>query len=347
MAEPWQKGAVMIDNGTDDFHRYLTSDDDTAPREPVATMPIRLSPAIVAMKGNDPVVLVRSPASGSAGGVMSLPFGPIESLGKGPIEAAVRYWASQNLGLALGHVEQLSVFSDEQAAARETRRGARRALSIGLLALTRSADEPRSPEFAWAPWYAFLPWEDWRQGRPGILDRTVLPAVEAHARSVGPEADAGGLDLAERISVAFATNGQRWNEDMVLERFEILAEAGLVENGEGGAGAPLGEPMACGQRRVLAAAIGRLRAHMRERPIAFDLMGEQFTLLDLQRTVEAMLGPHLHKQNFRRLVEAAKLVEPTGEINTQTGGRPAKMFRFRRQALLESSALGLRARSRG
>ncbi|MCD0420045.1 hypothetical protein LOC51_22750, partial [Rubrivivax sp. JA1024] len=40
-------------------------------------------------------------------------------------------------------------------------------------------------------------------------------------------------------------------------------------------------------------------------------------------------GRHLHKQNFRRLVEAGALVEPTGEMSTRTGGRPAALFRFR------------------
>jgi len=54
----------------------------------------------------------------------------------------------------------------------------------------------------------------------------------------------------------------------------------------------------------------------------------------------------LHKQNFRRLVEAGALVEPTGEMSTQTGGRPAALFRFRRSVLQERPAPGLRVRGR-
>ena len=73
-------------------------------------------------------------------------------------------------------------------------------------------------------------------------------------------------------------------------------------------------------RRMLAAAIGRLRAKIRYRPVVFELMQAEFTLFDLQKTVEAVLGPNLHKQNFRRLVESVGLVEPTGEIRTHTGG---------------------------
>ena len=50
----------------------------------------------------------------------------------------------------------------------------------------------------------------------------------------------------------------------------------------------------------------------------------------------------VHKQNFRRLVESAGLVEVTGEVRSKTGGRPAKLFRFRREVLMERPAPGFR-----
>jgi Uncharacterized conserved protein len=62
--------------------------------------------------------------------------------------------------------------------------------------------------------------------------------------------------------------------------------------------------------------------------VVFELLPPEFTLTELQRTVEAISGRHLHKQNFRRLVETGALVEPTGVMSTQTGGRPAALFRF-------------------
>jgi len=71
-------------------------------------------------------------------------------------------------------------------------------------------------------------------------------------------------------------------------------------------------------------------------------MPADFTLTELQRTVEAISGRHLHKQNFRRLVETAALVEPTGDMSTTTGGRPAARFRFRREVVQERPAPGLR-----
>ena len=135
----------------------------------------------------------------------------------------------------------------------------------------------------------------------------------------------------------------------MLDRYELLYEAGLIEEArrDGREAAltrrhfpALGEPMRFDHRRILATAIARLRAKLKYRPVVFELMAREFTLTELQRTVEAISGRRLHKQNFRRLVETAALVEPTGDMSTATGGRPAALFRFRREVLAERPAAG-------
>ena len=73
----------------------------------------------------------------------------------------------------------------------------------------------------------------------------------------------------------------------------------------------------------------------------FELLPETFTLLQLQRTVETLAGVRLHKQNFRRLVERGALVEGTGRVEPATGGRPAELFRFRREVQHERPAPGV------
>jgi hypothetical protein len=155
----------------------------------------------------------------------------------------------------------------------------------------------------------------------------------------------------ERLRLCFGANGSPWDEEKVLDRYEILYEAGLVvEARRDGrevalARSPfpaLGQPMRFDHRRILATAIARLRAKLKYRPVIFELMPQQFTLTELQHTVEAISGRHLHKQNFRRLVETAALVEPTGEMSTITGGRPAALFGFRREVLAERPVTGLR-----
>jgi hypothetical protein len=156
---------------------------------------------------------------------------------------------------------------------------------------------------------------------------------------------------AERLRLCFGVEGIAWDEEKVLERYELLYDAGLVEEAwrdgrVAKAPAPFGQSMRFDHRRILATAIARLRAKLKYRPVVFELMPDEFTLTELQRTVEAISGRHLHKQNFRRLVETAALVEPTGETSTATGGRPAALFRFRREVLQERPAPGLRLGAR-
>ena len=100
----------------------------------------------------------------------------------------------------------------------------------------------------------------------------------------------------------------------MLQRYELLFEAGLVPEtrrrraaAAGGEPVP-GEAMVHDHRRILATGIARLRAKIKYRPVVFELMPPAFTLLQLQRTVEALAGQRLHKQNFRRLIDAQGLV---------------------------------------
>ncbi|RVC71865.1 hypothetical protein EN745_35270, partial [Mesorhizobium sp. M4A.F.Ca.ET.022.05.2.1] len=86
--------------------------------------------------------------------------------------------------------------------------------------------------------------------------------------------------------------------------------------------------------------IARLRSKIKYRPVVFELMRPTFTLLQLQRTVEALAGRLINKPNFRRLVEQQELVEETGETALDTGGRPAKLFRFRREVLDDRAVAG-------
>jgi hypothetical protein len=155
----------------------------------------------------------------------------------------------------------------------------------------------------------------------------------------------------DRFRLAFGVGDLRWDEERVLDRFELLYSAGLVEealrDGRPAALARsklprLGASMQHDHRRILATAISRLRGKLKYRPVVFELLPETFTLTELQRTVEAISGRHLHKQNFRRLVEQGELVEPTGATSLATGGRPAAVFRFRRSVLQERPTPGFR-----
>ena len=174
-------------------------------------------------------------------------------------------------------------------------------ISVGYLALTRMSDNAAALREAGAgfePWYRFFPWEDWRDGRPGILDAVIVPLLEQWAKS-GKSEPPRPLGRRERLRHCFAVGGSPWDEEKVLDRYELLYEAGLVEEARrDGREAnvprakipPLGEPMRFDHRRILATAIARLRAKLKYRPVVFELMPDEFTLTELQRTVEAISG---------------------------------------------------------
>ena len=312
---------------------------------------IGLTAAIVAIEANEPLILT---ASGSAGDRLAgLPFGPFDAVTHRTFEIGLRDWVEEQAGWPLGYGEQLYTFGDR---GRHTEAGDRHVASIGYLALTRAADKAApAPGATFEPWYRFFPWEDWREARPAMIERDILPELTQWAAASEQPETARALGRGDRVRIYFGTEGGHWDEERVLDRYELLYEAGLVEEARRD-GRPaaltresipaLGVSMRFDHRRILATAIARLRAKLKYRPVVFELLPPEFTLTDLQRTVEAISGRHLHKQNFRRLVETGALVEPTGVTSTQTGGRPAALFRFRREVLQERPAPGLRVRGR-
>src|SRR5215469_5378440 len=305
-----------------------------------ASLSIRLSAVIVTATVDEPRVLTVHIGHDA---IAALPSGPLEVEHR-TLEVGLRAWVERQTVQKRGYVEQLYTFGDRDRV-EDARAG--RALTVAYLALVREARPGGAGEAAWQSWYRYFPWEDWRAGQPAAL-----PALEARlgawARQAASETQR--RLRAERLGLAFARS---WNEELVLERYELLYEAGLIHEcwrdlgrpAPPGDGLVFGAPMAADHRRVLATAIGRLRGKIKYRPVVFELMPPSFTLLQLQRTVEALSGVRLHKQNFRRLVEQQGLVEETGGISGETGGRPARLVRFRRAVVLERPAPGLRLRS--
>lgn len=315
------------------------------------TVEIGLNAAIVAMIERTPRILVVS--EGGDGGRDALPFGPFDPTTHRTFETSLRARVEQQTALDLGYIEQLYTFGDRgrQRLANEDRL---HMVSVGYLALTRSDAETTlrlsQAGADWRDWYVYLPWEDWRHGRPTVLDRVILPALAMWER-------ADPANRRSRIRLAFGLDDFPFDEERVLERYELLYEAGLVAEAASDAQGrdtivaglnfePVGQAMRHDHRRIVATAVARLRGKIKYRPVIFELMPPEFTLTDLQGAVEAISGRHLHKQNFRRLVEGASLVEPTGMTTSATGGRPAALFRFRRQILDERPAPGLKLGSR-
>jgi hypothetical protein len=296
-----------------------------APPAASAEVVAELIAVIVAVTDGEPRVL-------TIGGGQALPSGPFE-LTHRSLQSGTRSWVEQQTHQPLGYVEQLYTFADRDRTA-----SGQRMVSISYLGLTREVRAAGAPGVGWQGWYRYFPWED----RRGPDNAGLTETIDARLRAWSEAAhDAPARrERLRRIGVTFGHDGRTWNEELVLQRYELLWEARLVPESPQ-AEQPLGgEPMTHDHRRILATGIARLRAKIKYRPVVFELMPPRFTLLQLQRTVEALAGRLLHKQNFRRLIEQQDLVEETGERVTETGGRPAKLFRFRRDVVAERAVAG-------
>jgi 8-oxo-dGTP diphosphatase len=83
---------------------------------------------------------------------------------------------------------------------------------------------------------------------------------------------------------------------------------------------------------VVAAAVGWARAAYAEHPDPAGLLGGTFTRYELRRVHEAVAGGELQRDNFRRQMDPH--IEPTGQSRIGTVGRPAQLYRRRRERSL-------------
>ena len=103
----------------------------------------------------------------------------VDPLAHRTLEIGLRAWVAAQTALTVAYVEQLYTFGDR---GRHARAGdtAPHIVSVGYLALTRlpeNVEALRKAGADFSPWYRFFPWEDWRTGRPAILDETILPRL--------------------------------------------------------------------------------------------------------------------------------------------------------------------------
>lgn len=307
---------------------------------------INLTAAICLLENQNPVVVTYCESKDAKAQLPSGNFNP--QLHK-TFAQGLRDWVSVQTQMDLGYVEQLYTFGDRGRHAQPEDLSPH-VVSVGYLALTKKIKSDNSMVY-FSNWYDFFPWEDWRSARPPILDEKMIPNIKTWVEQNPTDITSDGLTREEKANLYFGLKGKHWDEEKVLERYEMLYSAGMVEEAYAD-GRPsqthqfFGKPMAHDHRRILATAIGRLRSKLKYRPLIFELISDEFTLTTLQKTVEAISGKHVHTQNFRRFLENTALVEPTGKTLSETGGRPAALYQFRREVLSERPSVGLRLGTR-
>ncbi len=83
---------------------------------------------------------------------------------------------------------------------------------------------------------------------------------------------------------------------------------------------------------ILGTAVKRIRGKLDYTPIGFQLLPERFTLAELQRVYETVLGRPLDKDSFRRRMLSSGQLEATGELQREVDHRPAELYRFSRRS---------------
>lgn len=315
---------------------------------------IGLSAVIVSVQSHEPkVFIVRGAEHALSAGVHptneegdALPFGPFEPDKHTTLELGLRSWVKSQTPLNPGYVEQLYTFGNRGRYAGQAAESSR-VVSIGYLALTYPEQTKNTDKVFWGDCYSYFPWEDWREGRPKIISDVIELGLKRWVASSETRDEKANRRM--RADLCFGLDDIPWDEEKVLERYELLYEARLVYESIRDKGVKVdyvlvpGRSMLYDHRRILATALGRLRGKLKYRPVVFELVPPEFTLLHLQKTVEAIVGHSLHKQNFRRLVEGSGMVEEIpGKKSAEAGGRPAALFRFRRDVVFERPAPGVK-----
>ncbi|WP_154954319.1 NUDIX hydrolase [Neisseria flavescens] len=261
------------------------------------------------------------------------------------LQAGVRMWVAKQTSQPMGYVEQLYTFVDTS---RQNEQGLP-VLYVSYLGLVREAsDNILHPDAKWQDCYCYFPWEDLRNA--GRQHETIVSRLRIWANSADTEEMR--QKRLKRIHLCWGVVPENWSEEYVLQRYEMLYESGLIaEAAEPQTNfdfALTGQPMRHDHRRVLATALSRLRAKIKYRPVIFELMPPEFTLLQLQNSVEAISGRLLHKQNFRRQIQQQNLIEPSDTGVSGSKGRPAQLYRFRDDVLPDQliSDIGLPLGSR-
>lgn len=280
-----------------------------------------------------------------------LPWGPYHPQEHKTMELGLRHWVKDQTELDLNYVEQLYTFGDSGRFSYGDPN--RHIVTTGYLACIQPDLRLKQSFGQWSGIYQHFPWEDFRQGRPTILDDFILPRLYKWSEDE---------QTNQRIQSCFGADSDIWEEENILQRYEIMYEAGLVFEAIRDASdemsadtyvsthdtqLPTGRYMQYDHRRILATALSRMRTKIKHRPVIFDLMPNAFTLFELQRSTEAILGYHLHKQNFRRFVERENLVTKTGEIRNQPSGRPAQLYEYNKDLIGTPNLQGLKIGNSG
>lgn len=166
---------------------------------------------------------------------------------------------------------------------------------------------------------------------PGGFVRMRETTDEAARRELREETGLSDVFLEQLYTFSAVERDPR--ERVVSVAYYALVRTAEVEAGSDAAEAKwfdVARPpaLAFDHREILRVAIERLRGKVRYQPIGFELLPGKFTLGQLQRLYESILGRSLDKRNFRRAFLKMNVLEELDEIEEGVHHRPSRLYRF-------------------
>ncbi|OGD81549.1 hypothetical protein A2572_04145 [Candidatus Collierbacteria bacterium RIFOXYD1_FULL_40_9] len=92
--------------------------------------------------------------------------------------------------------------------------------------------------------------------------------------------------------------------------------------------------LAFDHRKIVDYGLDRLKAKIGYSNIVLGLLPDEFTLTDLQKKHEVILGHPIDKRNFRKKIMSTGVIEPTGKQSGGSAHRPAAFYRFKSKKLI-------------
>ena len=89
--------------------------------------------------------------------------------------------------------------------------------------------------------------------------------------------------------------------------------------------------------QMIEQALHIMRQKIKTAPISFRLLPQLFTLTQLQRVYEAVIGEEVDKRNFRKRIKEMDFIEKTELIDKKSSKRGAALYRFNKKAFKEDS----------
>ena len=176
------------------------------------------------------------------------------------------------------------------------------------------------------------PFKD-RWALPGGFIRDEEPLERAALRELDEETGVRDVYLEQLYTFGHPDRDPRGRVITVAYYALIASDRQTLAAGTDAAAAgwyPAGSPpaLACDHREILDYAIERLRNKLEYTTVGFQLLPSKFTLTQLQRVYEAILGRALDKRNFRRKMELLDILTPLEEWVREGASRPAQLYRF-------------------